>query len=99
MVRLFVVALVGVIFATEATAQAVPPRWNYQGSAVCPEGFDFHAYQGLCIARGYGTRHYGGNYYSDGPRNGIPPRWNRAGSAVCPQGFDFHARHGLCFPQ
>ena len=80
--------------------QAVRPQWNYQGSAVCPEGYDYYAGRGLCIARGgygYGPR-YGGDY-GGGYGGGIPPRWNRAGSAVCPQGYDYHAHSGYCRPQ
>jgi hypothetical protein len=30
--------------------QAVRPQWNYQGSAVCPDGYDF--IRGLCRSRG-----------------------------------------------
>ena len=88
---------------TASAQQAVPPQWNYQGSAVCPEGYDFYARNGLCIARGgygggprYGGGYAGGGYGGGG---GIEPRWNRAGSAVCPQGYDYHARSGLCRPQ
>ena len=87
--------------AVSALAQeAVPPRWNYQGSAVCPSGFDYYAGEGLCISRGgYGEgARYGGGYRG-GSGNGVPARWNRAGSAVCPQGYDYHARSGLCRPQ
>lgn len=80
--------------------QAVPPRWNWQGSAVCPNGFDYYASQGLCISRGrYGDgRGYRGSPYG-AYRMGIPPRWNRAGSAVCPTGYDYHIRLNLCLPQ
>src|SRR3954447_12095562 len=86
-----------VTLTTGAVAQnAVRPQWNYQGSAVCPEGYDY--IQGLCRARGG----YGGGYGRpsyDGPRyrgggyggDGVEPRWNRRGSAVCPEGYDFHA--------
>jgi hypothetical protein len=81
-----------------ASAQnAVPPRWNYQGSAVCPDGFDYYANRGLCISRGYGGGYYGGGGGYGG--DGVPARWNRAGSAVCPQGYDYHAHSGLCRPQ
>jgi len=76
--------------------QAVRPQWNYEGSAVCPDGYDYYARSGLCRSRGgygYGPR-YGGGY-----GGGIPPRWNRVGSAVCPQGYDYHAQVGLCRPQ
>src|SRR4051812_26330700 len=87
----------GSIWATSASAQqAVRPQWNYQGSAVCPDGYDFYARNGLCIARGgygggprYGSGYAGGGYGGGG---GIEPRWNRAGSAVCPDGYDYHAR-------
>jgi hypothetical protein len=90
----------GVLLASEASAQqAVPPGWNYQGSAVCPDGFDYYASEGLCIARGYGRRGYGGPSYGGGYGDGIEPRWNRRGSAVCPEGYDYHARSGLCRPQ
>ena len=79
---------------TASAQQAVRPQWNYQGSAVCPDGYDF--IQGLCRARGgYGPR-YGGY---DGGGGGVRPRWNRAGSSVCPEGYDFHAHSGLCRPQ
>ena len=51
--------------------QAVRPQWNYQGSAVCPDGYDYVG--GLCRARGYGGRaEYRG--YGGGP--GVEPRWN-----------------------
>jgi hypothetical protein len=81
--------------------QAVRPQWNYQGSAVCPDGYDFYAPSGLCMARagygygGGGPRHGGG--YGGG--DGVEPRWNRRGSAVCPEGYDYHAHSGLCRPQ
>lgn len=101
-------ALVSVSAISAASAQqAVPPRWNWQGSAVCPDGFDYYASENLCIARGYGPRGYGGGYgggydrrgYGYGYGQGVPPRWNRAGSAVCPQFYDYHARIGLCLPR
>jgi hypothetical protein len=82
--------------ASASAQQAVRPQWNYEGSAVCPDGYDYYARSGLCRARGgygYGPR-YGGGY-----GGGIPPRWNRVGSAVCPQGYDYHAQVGLCRPQ
>jgi hypothetical protein len=67
-------AFVGAFMASEASAQqAVPPRWNYQGSAVCPDGFDYYAGEGLCISRGgygYGRRYGGG--YGGGYGQGIP---------------------------
>jgi hypothetical protein len=73
--------------------QTVRPQWNYQGSAVCPDGYDFAG--GACRSRGSygGGPRYGGGYGGGG---GVEPRWNRAGSAVCPQGYDYHARSGLC---
>ena len=75
--------------------QVVRPQWNYEGSAVCPDGYDYYARSGACRARGgYGPRYGGGGY-----GGGIPPRWNRVGSAVCPQGYDYHAQVGLCRPQ
>ena|SRR5690242_17055797 len=78
-----------------ASAQGVRPHFNYQGQAVCPEGYDYVA--PLCRPRGYG----GGPGYYRGAQGGegIPPRWNRRGSAVCPEGYDFHAHSGLCRPQ
>ena len=87
-----------------ASAQyAVGPQWNYEGSAVCPDGYDYYANSGLCRARGGYGRRYGGGY-GYGPRyggygGGIPPRWNYQGSAVCPNGYDYHAQVGLCLPQ
>jgi hypothetical protein len=97
-------ALGSLLGAVEASAQQlVRPQWNYQGSAVCPEGYDF--IQGWCRPRGggYGPRYGGPQYGGRGPRgyggDGVEPRWNRAGSAVCPEGYDFHARSGLCRPQ
>jgi hypothetical protein len=84
---------------TASAQQAVRPQWNYQGSAVCPDGYDYLG--GLCRARGgygYGGRpEYGGARYGGG--GGIEPQWNRRGSAVCPQGYDYHANSGLCRPQ
>jgi hypothetical protein len=74
--------------------QAVRPQWNYQGSAVCPDGYDFVG--GLCRARGYGGR---AEYRGYGGGGGVEPRWNRRGSAVCPEGYDFHTHSGLCRPQ
>lgn len=94
-------ALLGVLTVSASAQQAVPPRWNYQGSAVCPSGFDYFAGEGLCMSRGGnggGTR-YGGGYRGGYGGDGVPARWNRAGSAVCPQGYDYHARSGLCRPQ
>jgi hypothetical protein len=91
------VAAIACFWTVSANAQqAVRPQWNYQGSAVCPDGYDYAGR--LCRARGgYGAGpRYGGGY---GGGEGIEPRWNRAGSAVCPQGYDFHARSGLCRPQ
>ena len=86
--------------ASASAQQAVPPRWNYQGSAVCPDGFDYFAGDGLCIFRGgYGGSRYSRGYEDGYGGDGIPPRWNRAGSAVCPQAYDYHARSGLCRPQ
>ena len=81
-----------------ASAQAVRPRWNYEGSAVCPSGYDYFAGRDACIARGGFGRSYGA-YYGGGYGNGIAPRWNHRGSAVCPEGYDFHAHSGLCRPQ
>ena len=75
-------ACFGATFSASAQ-QAVRPMWNYQGSAVCPGGYDYLG--GLCRPRGYG----GGD--------GVEPRWNRR--AVCPVEYDFHARSGLCRPQ
>ncbi len=101
--RIVVAAVFGVLVGPAASVawaqQAVPPRWNYQGSAVCPEGFDYYASEGLCIARDYGRRGYRGGYYQHEYGRGLPPRWNRAGSAVCPQGYDYHAHTGRCLPQ
>ena len=31
--------------------RTVPPRWNYAGSAVCPEYYDYAATVGLCVSR------------------------------------------------
>jgi hypothetical protein len=83
--------------ATASAQQAVRPQWNYQGSAVCPNGYDYYAGRGLCMARGA----FGGGYarYGGGYGGGVAPRWNRAGSAVCPEGFDYHAHSGYCRPQ
>jgi len=94
---LIVSAALGASLNVGALAQnAVRPQWNYQGSAVCPDGFDYYARQGLCISRGgYGGPRYGGGYADDG----VPPRWSRRGSAVCPEGYDYHAHSGMCRPQ
>lgn len=97
--KLIIAAALAIAFTTAASAQqAVPPRWNWQGSAVCPEGFDFYAGNGLCVQRGYSPRRYGG-HYGGGYGQGVPPRWNRVGSAVCPEFYDFHAYVGLCLPR
>ncbi|HEX2725230.1 MAG TPA: hypothetical protein VHN20_05375 [Beijerinckiaceae bacterium] len=59
----------------------VEPRWNYQGSAVCPERYDFD--DGWCKPRGAG-------YYGEGGGSpALPPRWTPDGSAVCPSGYDY----------
>jgi hypothetical protein len=99
-----VLALGCVLGAAEAPAQQlVRPQWNYQGSAVCPEGYDY--FQGWCRPRGsYGPGYGGPRYGGRGPGDyyggdAVEPRWNRAGSAVCPQGYDYHAHSGLCRPQ
>ena len=96
-------AVIGTLLTAEASAQrAVPPRWNYEGSAVCPNGFDYYDGEGLCISRGgygYGRRGHRGGDYGGGYHQGIPPRWNQLGSAVCPSGYDYHAEAGLCLPQ
>jgi hypothetical protein len=79
-----------------ASAQGVRPQFNYQGQAVCPEGYDYVG--SLCRPLGYsGREYYRGRTYGGG--EGVPPRWNRRGSAVCPEGYDFHAHSGLCRPQ
>ncbi len=81
---------------TASAQRAVRPQWNYQGSAVCPDGYDYYAGSGLCMARaGYGY----GRRYGGGDGGAIAPRWNRAGSAVCPEGYDYHAHSGYCRPQ
>jgi hypothetical protein len=38
---------------TASAQQAVRPQWNYQGSAVCPEGYDYHAHSGYCRPQRY----------------------------------------------
>ena len=77
--------LVNVFVACASAQEAVRPRWNYQGSAVCPEGYDFYAYNGLCMARGgyggepryggsYGGGYHGGGFRQDGTRGlGLVP--------------------------
>jgi hypothetical protein len=87
--------------ATPSLAQygrAVPPRWTYDGSAVCPNNYDYRG--GMCRERGrgygggYGTYRghgYGGGYaggYGGGSES-VPARWNRRGQAVCPDNFDY----------
>jgi hypothetical protein len=61
-----------VLLSVSASAQhAVRPKWNYQGSAVCPNGYDYYAGRGACISRGgYGYgRGYRGSYgYGGGIR-------------------------------
>jgi hypothetical protein len=99
--------LTGLLTASASAQNAVPPRWNYQGSAVCPNGYDYYADQGLCISRGgygygrgYGGPGYGGGYgghYGGGP--GLRPQWNQYGSAVCPSGYDYVAEYNRCLPQ
>ena len=87
----------------------VPARFDYTGSAHCPEGYDFR--RGLCRARGYGggyqRRSYRGyegggddnSYGGGGFGGGVPARFNGRGSAVCPAGYDYIARRNACFPQ
>jgi hypothetical protein len=96
---LIAVAAVASLWTVSAAAQsAVRPQWNSQGSAVCPDGYDYRG--GLCRARG-GYEYGGGPGYRRGydGGGGVEPRWNRAGSAVCPEGYDYHARSGACRPQ
>jgi len=96
----FLIMAVGLLWTSAAPAQdVVRPRWNYQGSAVCPDGYDY--VQPWCRARGY---YGGGDYYRRsnrgyGGEEGVRPRWNRLGSAVCPEGYDYHAGYNLCLPQ
>jgi hypothetical protein len=97
----FLIMAAGLLWTSVASSQElVRPRWNYEGSAVCPDGYDY--VQPWCRARGYYgggrgyyRRSYGGSYAGEG----IPPRWNSLGSAVCPQGYDYHARYDVCLPQ
>jgi hypothetical protein len=50
---LFALAAVASMWTVSASAQsAVRPQWNYEGSAVCPNGYDYLG--GLCRARGGG---------------------------------------------
>ena len=28
--------------------EGIRPEWNREGSAVCPQGYDFHLHSGLC---------------------------------------------------
>ena len=98
------VVLIGCLIGTGgASAQRpVRPQWNYAGSAVCPNGYDY--FEGWCRARvnGPGPGYGGPRYYDRGPGgyyDAVPPRWNRLGSAVCPDGYDYHAYSGLCRPQ
>ena len=96
-----VAAIVLFMTLTEAASAQVPAQFNYQGSAVCPEGHDY--FHGLCYPRGYryGQRRYGGRYYGGDGRyaGGVPPRWNYLGSAVCPESYDYYAHVGLCLPR
>jgi len=90
----------GLFWTSAALAQElVRPRWNYQDSAVCPDGYDY--VQPWCRARDYyGRGRYFGRSYGRGyGAEGIPPRWNRLGSAVYPQGYDYYAQYNLCLPQ
>ena len=95
--KLLALAFALLIGLSQAALAQVPPRWNYQGSAVCPEGHDY--YNGLCHPRGYGygrSRRYGEPYYGGGQyAGGVPPRWNHLGSAVCPNYYDYYAQVGL----
>jgi hypothetical protein len=84
---------VGLIWASAAPAQdAVRPHWNYEGSAVCPDGYDY--LRSLCRSRDGFYRIEGGP-----GSEGVRPHWNRLGSAVCPEGYDYHARRHACLPQ
>ena len=49
-----------------ASAQGVRPHFNYQGQAVCPEGYDYVG--SLCRPRGYGggPGYYRGAYGGEG---------------------------------
>jgi hypothetical protein len=53
----------------------VPPSWNSQGSAVCPENYDYFIESGLCMPR---------------VESRAPPSWNNQGSAVCPEFYDYY---------
>jgi hypothetical protein len=83
---------VGLLWTSAAPAQdTVRPHWNYEGSAVCPDSYDY--VRGLCRMRG--------GFYRLPPRDedSVPAHWNRLGSAVCPEGYDYHARRRACLPQ
>jgi hypothetical protein len=77
------VAAVAVAASVNIASAQVAPRWNYSGSAVCPEGHDYS--RGACWPRGYGR-------YRESFGRGsavVRPRWTPSGSAVCPENFDY----------
>jgi hypothetical protein len=96
---MMLLALLTAVMALLATAQAqyrgqgrgdqqgyVQPQWNRQGSAVCPNGYDFDA--GWCKPREERQGRRGG-YRGYGRSDAMQPRWNSRGSAVCPEGYDY----------
>ena len=82
--------------STDVRPHIVKPKWNKQGSAVCPDLHDYVKKVGACRARGAGS--YAG--ILDGAS--VKPTWTRGGSAVCPSNYDYRARSkrnirtGLC---
>jgi hypothetical protein len=36
-----------------AYGDGITPEWNREGSAVCPNGYDYHAHSGLCRPQRY----------------------------------------------
>jgi hypothetical protein len=82
----------------------VPARFNYQGSAVCPENYDYVIQVNRCVSRAYGggyyrQDHYRRGYGGYGSRGGVPAQFDYTGSAICPQGYEYVASYGACFPQ
>jgi hypothetical protein len=76
--------------STDLRSHMLEPRWNAQGSAVCPESYDYVRNVRACRLRGEDS-------YArmlDGEPASVKPGWSRSGSAVCPANYDYRARPG-----
>jgi hypothetical protein len=80
--------LTGLLTASASAQDAVRPRWNYEGSAVCPRDYVFQ--DGLCISiySGRYRGNYGGAYPGPGRIGAVTRPWlNRNGELQCPTDY------------